>query len=86
MTSFFGQKLDGINSEGYLCHSNTLKLLGKFVGHLEKCPCLMISVLRFFIFMKAFPFQSTTTSIEEESRHIISILLVPYYHKKSLFR
>jgi len=36
-------------------HSSTLKLSGRYSGPLEKLPFLIMSVLRFCIFWKAFP-------------------------------
>ena len=76
--SLFGSKFDGKQFEGYPCHSSTLKLSGKQLGPPEILQFLIISALRFFIFPKAFPFQSSvsTSLYIEISRHRISIMLV----------
>jgi len=44
MTSFFGLKSDGKQFEGYLHHSNILKLFGRYLGPLENLPFLILSV------------------------------------------
>jgi len=77
--SLLGSKFDGKQSEGYPCHSSTFKLSGKQLGPLENLPFPIISILRFFIFPKAFPFQCSVSSFLDMqiSRHRISILLVP---------
>jgi len=41
----------------------------------------MISVLRFFIFLNAFSFQSSIASVEGELKRMISVFLVPFGHK-----
>jgi len=72
------QIIDDRDSEEHPWHFNTLKLLGRYFEPLEKEKFSIMSVLRFVIFLKAFPFQSITGSIEGEFRYIISILLVPF--------
>jgi len=75
------KKQDDRDFEGQPFHFNNLKLLERYLGPLEKWPFSMISVLSFFIFLKAFPFQSITGSVEGQFRYIISILLVPFSQK-----
>ena len=79
MASFFERKSGGSPCEGYFNHSSTLKLFGRYLGPSENLPFLMISVLRFFIFLKAFLFHPTISSLsgKEEFKHMISISPLP---------
>ena len=79
ISNFFVWKSYGKSYEGYLYHSNTLKVLGRCLGPLEKRPFLIISVLRFFILLKASPSHSTSLSLNKgKFINMISIRLVPF--------
>jgi len=72
------EKQDERDFDGHPFHSQNVKLLGRYLGPLEKLPFLMVSVLRFVIFFKAFPFHCITFSFEGQFKYIISIFPVPF--------
>jgi len=80
MVSFFGKESTGKYCQGYCHQLNILKLFGRCFGLLDRDIPSIISVLRFFIFLKASP--SHFTSMELETEHMIPILLVPCWQKR----